>query len=125
MRALSRQDFKHVQVVPDLGLEQPVFDCDRFVMSTMDDADLQREVIGLFVEQVDETCTRLTGGSISAEDRKFLSHNLRGAAAAVGALQIEELAKSWENVSYDHAVLLELLRHAKTAFLAKARPFIS
>ena len=125
MRALSRQDFKHVQVVPNLGLEQPAFDRDRFVMSTMDDAALQREVVGLFIVQVDETCARLTEGTISAEDRKFLGHNLRGAAAAVGALHIEELAKSWENVSYDHAVLRELLQQAKTAFLAKARPFIS
>jgi hypothetical protein len=125
MRALSRQDFKHVQVVPNLGLEQPAFDRDRFVMSTMDDAALQREVVGLFIVQVDETCVRLTEGTISAEDRKFLGHNLRGAAAAVGALHIEELAKSWESVSYDHAVLRELLQQAKTAFLAKARPFIS
>jgi hypothetical protein len=125
MSALSRQDFKHVQVVPNLGLEQPPFDRDRFVMSTMDDANLQREVIGLFVVQVDETCARLTEGSISAEDRKFLGHNLRGAAAAIGALHIEELARSWENVSYDLAVLHELLQQAKTAFLAKAQPFIT
>jgi oligoribonuclease (3'-5' exoribonuclease) len=102
-----------------------VFDRDRFAMSTMDDAELQREVIGLFVNQVDETCAHLAGGSISSEDRKFLGHNLRGAAAAVGALHIEELAKSWESVSYDLAVLRELLQQAKTAFLAKARPFIS
>ena len=94
-------------------------------MSTMDDADLQREVVGLFVDQVDDTCARLGEGSISADDRKFLGHNLRGAAAAVGALHIEELAKSWENVSYDLAVLRELLQQAKDAFLAKARPFIS
>lgn len=91
----------------------------------MEDADLQREVIGLFVDQVDETCARLGEGSISADDRKFLGHNLRGAAAAVGALHIEELAKSWENVSYDLAVLRALLQQAKDAFLAKARPFIS
>lgn len=122
---MSRQNFKHAQVAPNVGLEQPVFDRDRFVMSTMDDADLQREVVGLFVDQVDETCARLREGSISAEDRKFLGHNLRGAAAAVGALHIEELAKSWENVSYDLAVLGKLLQQAKTAFLAKARPFIS
>ena len=122
---MSRQDFKHVKVAPNPGLEQPAFDRDRFVMSTMDDADLQREVVGLFVNQVDDTCARLGEGSISAEDRKFLGHNLRGAAAAVGALHIEELAKSWENVSYDLAVLRELLQQAKDAFLAKARPFIS
>ena len=125
MKTLSRQDFKHVQVVPTLGLEQPAFDRDRFVMSTMDDADLQREVVELFVDQVDQTCARLAEGSILAEDRKFLGHNLRGAAAAVGALHIEELAKSWESVSYDLAVLRELLQQAKTAFLAKAQPFIS
>ena len=122
---VSRQDFKHVEVASNAGLGQPAFDLERFVLSTMGDAGLQCEVIGLFVTQVDETCKRLHSGSISAEERKFLSHNLRGAAAAVGALQIEELAKSWETVSYDLAVLHQLLRQAQTVFVEETRPFTS
>lgn len=122
---MSRQDFKHVLVAPNVLLSEVVFDRARFAQSTMDDIDLQREVIGLFRAQVAETKERIRLGSISAEDRKFLSHNLRGAAAAVGAIQIEELAKTWENVSFDAAVLEALLDQAETAFTAETRAFQS
>jgi hypothetical protein len=91
----------------------------------MDDINLQREVIGLFRAQVAETKERIKMGAISPEDRKFLSHNLRGAAAAVGALQIEELAKTWENVSFDASVLEALLDQAEAAFVAESRAFHS
>lgn len=122
---VSRQDFKHVLVAPGVVLSETVFDRIRFAQSTMDDIDLQREVIGLFRAQVAETKDRIKLGSIAFEDRKFLSHNLRGAAAAVGALQIEELAKTWENVSFDAAVLEALLDQAEAAFVAETRAFHS
>ena len=120
---MSRQDFKHVLVAPGVVLSETVFDRVRFAHSTMDDVDLQREVIGLFRTQVAETKQRIKLGSISSEDRKFLSHNLRGAAAAVGALQIEELAKTWENVSFDAVVLEALLDQAETAFAQETSAF--
>jgi HPt (histidine-containing phosphotransfer) domain-containing protein len=122
---VSRQDFKHVLVAPRVVLSETVFDRVRFAHSTMDDVDLQREVIALFRAQVADTKERIKFGSISAEDRKFLSHNLRGAAAAVGAQQIEELAKTWENVSFDAAVLGALLEQAEAAFIAETRVFHS
>ena len=122
---MSRQDFKHVLVAPGVVLSETVFDRVRFAHSTMDDVDLQREVIGLFRTQVAETKQRIKLGSISSEDRKFLSHNLRGAAAAVGALQIEELAKTWENVSFDAVVLEALLDQAETAFAQETSAFQS
>lgn len=120
---MSRQDFKHVLVAPSIVFGQAAFDSVHFVQCTMEDAELQREVIGLFIVQLTETRDRLKHGSISPEDRKFMSHNLRGAAAAVGALQIEELAKTWESVSYDQAVLSSLLSQAEQAFLAEAKAF--
>ncbi len=119
---VSRQDFKHVLVAPGSVLSDVVFDRVRFAQSTMDDTNLQREVIGLFRAQVADTKERVRSG-FSAEDRKFLSHNLRGAAAAVGALQIEELAKTWENVSFDAVVLHSLLEEAEAAFLAETSLF--
>jgi HPt (histidine-containing phosphotransfer) domain-containing protein len=122
---VSRQDFKHVLVAPGVVLSETVFDRVRFGQSTMDDIDLQREVIGLFRAQVAETKERIKFGSISSEDRKFLSHNLRGAAAAVGAVQIEELAKTWENVSFDAVVLEALLDQAETAFAQETSAFQS
>jgi HPt (histidine-containing phosphotransfer) domain-containing protein len=122
---VSRQDFKHVLVAPGVVLSEVVFDRVRFAHSTMDDIDLQREVIGLFRVQVRETKERIRLDKISTEDRKFLSHNLRGAAAAVGALQIEELAKTWENVSFDAVVLEALLDQAETAFNDETKAFHS
>ena len=122
---VSRQDFKHVLVAPGVALSETVFDRVRFAQSTMDDIALQCEVIGLFRAQVAETKERIKLGSISSQDRKFLSHNLRGAAAAIGALQIEELAKTWENVSFDAAVLEALLDQAETAFIVETRAFHS
>ena len=75
---VSRQDFKHVEVASNAGLGQPAFDLERFVLSTMGDAGLQCEVIGLFVTQVDETCKRLHSGSISAEERKLMKIQMAG-----------------------------------------------
>ena len=122
---MSRQDFKHVEVASAIGLGYEAFDRARFVQATMNDAQLQREVLGLFISQVSETRQRLKAGIFSSEDRRFMSHNLRGAASAVGALQIEELAKTWEAVSFDPMVLDALLEQAENAFLIESKPFTS
>ena len=118
---MSRQDLKHGEVAAGIVLEQMVFDRDRLGYSTMNDRALQREVLGLFGDQLQETRDKLKTKIVSAQDRKFLSHNLRGAASAVGALQIEELARSWENVNYDPAVLSALLEQAETAFVHETK----
>ena len=91
----------------------------------MSDVALQREVIGLFLAQLAQMRQRLKRGALSAKNRKFMSHNLRGAAAAIGALQIEELAKSWESVNFDPQVLNTMLEQAEAQFLAQSRAFIS
>lgn len=117
---MSRLDLQHGQVA-GVALEHIVFSRERLAYSTMDDTGLQREVLGLFMAQLQETRNQLKTIIISSHDRKFLSHNLRGAASAVGALQIEELARSWENVNFDPLVLDALLEHAETAFRAETR----
>ncbi len=124
-KLVSRQDFKHGQVASGLAIGHAAFDAVRFEQSTMSDVVLQREVIGLFLAQLAQTRQRLKRGALSAKNRKFMSHNLRGAAAAIGALQIEELAKSWETVNFDPPVLDALLQQAETAFLARCKAFIS
>ncbi len=113
---MSRQDLQHGQVAAGLALEHIVFSRERLAYSTMNDAALQREVLGLFMAQLKETREQLKAKLISMQDRKFLSHNLRGAASAVGALQIEELAKSWESVNFDPLVLDALLEEAESSF---------
>ena len=122
---MSRQDFKHGQVASGLAIGHVAFDIARFEQSTMSDVALQREVIGLFLAQLAQTRQRLKRGALSAKNRKFMSHNLRGAAAAIGALQIEELAKSWESVNFDPQVLNTMLEQAEAQFLAQSSAYIS
>ena len=118
---VSRQDLQHGQVAAGVALEQVVFNRQRLAYSTMDDAALQREVLGLFMVQLKETRDQLKTNIVLAQDRKFMSHNLRGAASAVGALQIEELARSWESVNFDPRVLDALLEQAETAFRTETK----
>ncbi len=75
--------------------EVAVLDLDRLVSSTLGDAALQREVVGMFQTQVDDLAERLASG-VNAEDWKFLSHTLRGTAAAIGAVEIALLGERWE-----------------------------
>lgn len=70
---------------------------DRALLSenTMGEPSLQREVIGLFGAQLRQVAEQLVGID-DPRDWRFLSHTLRGAAAAVGAVEICEIAKRWE-----------------------------
>jgi HPt (histidine-containing phosphotransfer) domain-containing protein len=94
-----------------------VFDFDRFAANTMNDDALQREVMGLFLDQVKAAKARLREGTLSAYDSKFLGHTLRGAAAAVGAGEIEEIGASWEKMACDVPKLALALEVAEESFL--------
>ena len=122
---MSRQNLQHGQVAAGVALENVVFNRERLAYSTMNDGGLQREVLGLFMEQLKDTRDKLKVKTVSSLDRKFLSHNLRGAASAVGASQIEELAKNWENVNFDPLVIDALLEQAETAFLTETTAFFA
>lgn len=120
-KVVSRQDLKHGQVAVGIALEHIVFNREHLALSTMNDLELQREVVGLFLTQLRETRDSLKAKPMAAQDRKFMSHNLRGAASAVGALQIEELARIWESVNFDPVVIDALLEQAETAFSVETR----
>jgi len=57
---------------------------------TMDDRDLEREVLSLFVQQALSVRDNIT--EASAEQKRFLAHGLKGAARGVGAFAIAEWA---------------------------------
>lgn len=61
---------------------------------TMDDAALATEVLALFEAQL----KRLEILNWSKLDLAFEMHTLRGAAAAVGALQLQGLAQHWQDM---------------------------
>ena len=69
----------------------PVFDRAVLAYHTMDDASLAQEILTLFVDQLN----RLEAVDWAEFDVAFEMHPLRGAAAAVGALQIEAIAGDW------------------------------
>lgn len=73
-----------------------IFDRSVLVGHTMEDGPLQQEVLDLFAAQLRTLIARLGEGRIPAEEAKFMAHSLRGAAAAVGALRIQELAENWQ-----------------------------
>ena len=68
---------------PDMR-SHPLIDREHLTAQTFGDADLAREVLGLFAEQ----CRRLTPAILAegpAAERADLAHTLKGAALGVGA----------------------------------------
>ncbi len=85
------------------------FDVAALERHTMGDLQLQREVLGLFSAQLQSLNARLAEEQIPAAEAKFLAHSLRGAAASVGALRIQDLAEKWqENPGTTNSLKAEL-----------------
>jgi HPt (histidine-containing phosphotransfer) domain-containing protein len=72
-----------------------IFDRAHLAQYTMDSPELEREIIGLFVDQLPAILERLQNVSSSA-DWRIATHTLKGSALAVGAYKIGELAKKLE-----------------------------
>ena len=75
----------------------PVFDRAVLAHHTMDDLALADEIMKLFLEQL----TQLETAEWSSLDLAFQMHTLRGAAAAVGANQLQSLAEAWADYGND------------------------
>ena len=91
--------------------EPPVFDRTVLMQHTMDDAALATEVLALFESQLQ----RLEHLDWEKLDLAFEMHTLRGAAAAVGASQLQHLAENWKDTgAFETAV-----KAAITNFRAK------
>lgn len=88
-------------VSPQLYAPQPepvkglVFDEDHFVRQTFGDRGLQQEIIALFIAQVADSRKALAA-PMTAMAWRFMTHTLKGAAGAVGAMRLAELAGGWE-----------------------------
>lgn len=75
---------------------------------TMGDRDLEREVLGLFVEQAQTVRRQI--GSAGVKERLFLAHSLKGSARGVGASAIAECTCAVENSPTDRLVVKRLVR---------------
>ncbi len=109
-------------------LAQPshvIFDVAFFEHCTMGDKQLMGELIELFRDQVEKTLNGLMEIA-SDKDWRFQAHTLKGAAAAIGAVEIETLASAWENRSVprrysEREALRETLEQVSKTFFAKAK----
>lgn len=71
-----------------------VLDVDFLNRNTFGDKTLRNEIIGLFLSQLDGV-HRTLASPINSSAWQFLTHTLKGAAAAVGAISISTSADKW------------------------------
>ena len=74
-----------------------VFDRQHLARYTMQNAELEREIVGLFVQQLPAIVAMLDEAT-SAQAWKLAAHTLKGSAAAVGAMAIHASAIELEGI---------------------------
>lgn len=97
-----------------------IFDRAHLSHYTMHSAELEREILGLFLQQVPLTVTAITG-SHTPEDWKLATHTLKGSCAAIGAWRIHNIAKDLETLGFEgdpkiRDLRLQLLQAAVAEF---------
>ncbi len=75
---------------------EPLLDRKHLDRQTFGDADLAREVLGLFADQCDRLIPGLLDPSLAPETRADLAHTLKGSALGVGAARVAALADRLE-----------------------------
>ena len=103
-------------------IELPTFDREVFAQHTMQDADLQRQVLAMFFAQLAGVRARIEQGPIPGGEGKIMAHTLRGAATAVGAERIAAIAKFWEdNPAWSPQLRLEISRAVEEFMVAASQ----
>lgn len=111
--AISRDGYEKVAFsmpggeASDTRRSRPI-DLAHLSKQTMGDREVEREVLGLFVEQA-QTVRRQIGDA-AVKERLFLAHALKGSARGIGALAIAECACAIENSPTDRLVVKRLVR---------------
>jgi HPt (histidine-containing phosphotransfer) domain-containing protein len=77
-------------------------------IQTMGDRDLEREVLGMFVDQAQSVRRQLAIADV--KERLFLAHTLKGSARGVGAFPIADCAEEVEGRPSDKLVVRRLER---------------
>jgi HPt (histidine-containing phosphotransfer) domain-containing protein len=97
MKGQKGQLSPEVAPVPETAV---VFDRPHLVRYTMDNPALEREIIGLFLQQLPSIRDMLQKAA-SPADWKIAAHTLKGSAAAVGATAIHDSAVALEAEAFD------------------------
>lgn len=93
-------------------------DLDHLARQTMRDADLQREILGMFAQQIAEV--REIMMTVRGAERVRLLHTLKGSARSVGAFAIGDYAAALEVDAEGDAPLDRLL-----TLMIEAQDFIA
>jgi hypothetical protein len=93
--------------------------------NTFGDKGLKAEIISLFAVQLEQSRPRIADAA-TPDDWHFIMHTLKGAAAAVGALDIARLASAWDGrglpiLDADRDAILAAFDRAHGAFTAAAQ----
>lgn len=82
-------------------------DLDHLSRQTMGDLELRKEVVGMFIEQLESSRKML--GSTDLDEILRVAHTLRGAAAGLGAFALAECAARLERAPSEPALVEQLL----------------
>lgn len=91
-----------------------VFDRAHLAHYTMNNAELEREIIELFLAQLPVTID-LVHEAESHEEWRLATHTLKGAAAAVGACRLKSVAVALESLSPNADAAVKALQFAVLA----------
>jgi hypothetical protein len=103
-----------VELKPEGENLPAAFDRGILLHHSMNDNALASEILGLFRQQLET----LAGKDWSTLDLRFEMHTLRGAAATIGAQELEALSREWREFGL---ALQPRFRSAMERFLAAAR----
>ena len=93
-------------------------DLEHLARQTMNDAELQRDVLQIFEQQMSEKVVDLERGESAVRD---LAHNIKGSARGVGAFEVALLAEKLEAKGQTDPALVAQLRMAIADVLEEIR----
>ena len=82
------------------AVSAPAIDRAHLARYTFGDIEIEREVLGLFCDQVSQLMVQL-GLAHNRTDWCFATHSIKGSARAVGAWQVAGLAEKLEALDWD------------------------
>ena len=103
---VPEQKVKLEQVV---ATTDEVFDRAHLGRYTMNDEGLEHEILSLFLTQLKATVEMIETAN-SAAEWKLWTHTLKGAAAAVGAWQLQSIAVALESLPFESGAEIRIRR---------------
>lgn len=101
----------------------PAIDIDHLRRFTLGDRELEAELFELFLGQVPTSLTQMQQ-SKTVESWAFAAHSIKGAARAVGAMKIAQLASEAEDLEFENSAARDAIIVDLTQALADVHAFV-